>query len=221
MELAAEKRKEFGKKTQSLRDARCIPAVLFGKGMESVSLTIDYNSFVKIYNQAGETSLVDVAYDNKKEKALIKDVQFDPVTLRPIHASFHKVNLKEKITADIPVEIVGDEENPLVKSGEGLVLVLLSEIAVEALPSDLPSHFIVNMSGISEIGDGITISQLDYDRSKVEIVDYEEDEIVAKIDYATMAEEPEAETVSEEEAIAGVEATEETADDKEEDKSEE
>ncbi len=210
MEIIAQKRKELGKKVKSLRDSRCIPAVMFGKGLESIPLTLDLNRFIKVFSEAGETALVDINVDGISTKVLIKDVQYDPVKSTPIHACLHKVNLKEKIEANIPVEIVGAEENPLIKSGEGLVLVLLDEITVEALPADLPSNFTVDVSGITELGQGITVASLQYDKEKVEITDQEPDELVVKIDKAEMEEI--VEEVSEEEALAQVQATEELSD---------
>jgi large subunit ribosomal protein L25 len=86
---------------------------------------------------------------------------------------------------------------------------LLNEITVEALPADLPSEFTVDVSGLTGVGQGITVGQLDFERSKVEIVDADDDELVIKIENAQMAEEPEEEVVTEEEALAKVEATEE------------
>lgn len=208
MQLIAQKRQETGKKVKSLRDARRMPAVLFGKGVESLPLTVDLNGFIKTFGEAGETALVDINIeDGTKTKVLIKDVQYDPVTLTPIHAGFHKVNLKEKIEANIPVEVTGEAENPLIKTGEGMVLLLLNEITVEALPADLPSNFTVNVAGITEIGGGFTVSQLEYDKSKVEIKDVEPEELVLKIDRAEMEEVVEG--VTEAEAMAQVEATEE------------
>ena len=209
MELVAQKRQEIGKKIKDIRKERKIPAVMFGREIDSVPLTLDLNSFIKVYQEAGETSLVELKLEDAKESVLIKDVQLDPITSLPIHVGFHKVNLKEKINAEIPVEVVGEEENELVKTGEAFVLVLLNEISVEALPTDLPSDFTVDVSGLQEIGDGITVGQLNYDRDKVEITDNEEGDYVVRLDYAQMEEEPEEEEVSEEEAIAGVEATEE------------
>ena len=209
MELVAQKRQEIGKKIKDIRKERKIPAVMFGREIDSVPLTLDLNTFIKVYQEAGETSLVELMLEDAKESVLIKDVQLDPITSLPIHVGFHKVNLKEKINAEIPVEVVGEEKNELVKSGEAFVLVLLNEISVEALPMDLPSEFTVDVSALQEIGDGITVSQLNYDRDKVEVTDNEEDDYVVRLDYAQMEEEPEEEEVSEEEAIAGVEATEE------------
>ena len=210
MEIAAENRTQLGKKSKKLRLDRKLPAVVFSKGVESLPLTVDFNQFVKVFKEAGETTLVDLKHSGSSEKVLIKDLQHDPVTGNPIHVSFQKVNLKEKITADIPVEVVGEENNELLKSGEGLVLQLLNEITVEALPTDLPRKFEVDVSKITEVGVGLKISDLEYDRDKVELVDHEPDELVVKIDKAEMEEEvEEVAPVTEAELVAGVEATDE------------
>lgn len=210
MELIAQKRKVLGKGTKSLRAERKIPAVVFAKGVESIPLTIDISEFGKVFAEAGETTLIDLNIGGKKESVLVKEVQYHPVTDEVLHVGFFKVDLTEKISAEIPVEVVGEEENDLIKSGEALVLTLLSEITVEALPANLPPEFTVDVSGIAEIGGGITVGQLSYDREKVEITGFGEDELVVRLDYAEMQEEEEPE-VSEEELVEGIEATEETA----------
>jgi large subunit ribosomal protein L25 len=208
MEIIAQKREIFGKKAQGLSADRKIPAVMFGKGLESLSVTIGSLQFAKVYAEAGETGLVDLNVDGKAHKVLIKDVQLDPISLNPIHIGFYKVNLKEKTRAQIPVEVIGEETHPLIKSGEALVLVLLNEISVEALPADLPSKFEINLADLPNVGDAITIGQLNFDKSKVEILDHEADDIVVKLDHAGMAEEPvEVEPVSEADAISKVAAT--------------
>lgn len=207
MELVAEKRTVFGKKSKSLKKERKLPAVVFGKNTEGANLVIDLNSFLKVFKTAGETSLIDLKFDGREEKVLVTDVQLDPITMTPIHVSFNKVNLKEKISANIPVHVVGDELNKLVKSGAAVVLHLLNEIAVEALPTDLPSSFQVDVSELSEIGKGISIGQLKFDRTKVEIADLEDDVLVVKLDEAIMKEEVVVAEVTEEELVAKVEAT--------------
>lgn len=184
------------------------PAVIFGKGMESVNISLDYNNFDKTFRQAGETDLIDIVAGDDKFKVLVKDVHMDPVSDKISHVGFYKPDLTIRTEAQVPVEVIGEENNELVKSGEALALQLLQEITVEALPEDIPHSFIVDISNLNEIGQGVTISQLDYDREKVSIPDIEPEEMVVRIDEITVAEEPE-EAVSEEEAIAGVEATEE------------
>lgn len=216
MELIAQKREILGKKAKKYRAQRQIPGVMFSKGADSVPLVIDEHDFAKAFSEAGETSLVDLKVGTKTESVLIREVQVHPVTDQIIHVSFFKVDLTEKIHAEIPVEVVGEEDNALVKSGEALVLTLLNEITVEALPMDLPSAFVVDISQLMQIGDGITIGQLSYDRNKVEISGFEEDEPVVRLDVAAMQEVEEPE-VSEEELIEGIEATEEVSGEEDED----
>jgi large subunit ribosomal protein L25 len=211
MQLIAEKRTTLGKRVYNLRSDRKLPAVVFGKGLDSTPVVVDLMTFLKVYRQAGETELVDLKIGDSTEKVLIKQAQVDPVTMQIVHVSFHQVNLKEKIQAEIPVEIIGDDVNELVKSKDALPLVLLTEIKVEALPADLPNKFTVDISGLAEIGDGITVSQLVYDKEKIELVDYEDDELIVKLDYAVQEESEETEAVDEAELIEKLEATEETA----------
>jgi len=208
MELIGQKRKILGKKTKTLREDRLLPAVIFGKGLESLSITVGYNDFVKVFTKTGETSVFDIVVDNKKHPVLVKDVQRHHITSKPIHVGFYEVNLKEKINANIPVEIVNEEENALVKSGEALVLVLLNEIEVEALPTDLPENFTIDAIKLEGMDSTILVDDLEYDREKVEIMGIEPEEIVVKLDYAQMLEEEEKE-VDESEAMADIEATEE------------
>ena len=207
MELIAKKRTELGKKSKKIRRTGNLAAVMFGKGLDSVPLTIDYNRFTKVYKDTGESTLIDLKIDNEPAtKVLISSVTYDPVTSQFSHANFHKVNLKEKISATVPIEIVG--ESPIVKAGEGLLLILINEVTVEALPSDLPHDIKVDISGLTALEQGIFIKDLAIDHTKIEVVSQDADELVVKIDYAEMKEEeaPLVE-VTEEELVAKVAAT--------------
>ncbi|MBI2414728.1 50S ribosomal protein L25 [candidate division WWE3 bacterium] len=208
MEIIAEKRTALGKQNKKLRKDRKVPGVIYGKGMESVNVMVGLLDLVKTFKGSGESTLVDVLFDGKKEKVLVTEVQVHPVTGNPIHASFHKVNLKEKIKANVPVVAINEELNAFVKSGEGMILSLINEIEVEALPANLPHNFEVDVKDL-KLNEGITVGQLNFDRTKVEIVDLEDDELVVKLDSAKMAEEVEEVVASEEELVAGVEATKE------------
>jgi len=209
MELTGQKRHNFGKQTKLLRAEGKIPSVVFAKGMESLPVVLSLNQFNKVFDVAGETSLINLKLDDEVLKVLVKEVQVDPITGKPIHVSFYKPNLKEKTTAQIPIEIVGEDENPLIKSGEALVLTLMDEVTAKALPMDLPSKFVVDVSKIANIGDGFLVGQLEYDKAKIELVDVEKDDMIIKLDKAEIEET--AEEISEAEALAQMEATEEKA----------
>ncbi len=211
MQINARTREQLGKKAKNVRKERKIPAVVFGPEMDSIPLAVDYKVFVDTYRKAGETTLLDLVIDESKDsvKVLVKDIQLDPVTSEAIHIGFFKVNLKEKTQVDIPVVLLGEESIPLIKSGEGLLLSQLTEITVECLPSDIPHQFEVDVSSLIEIGDTITIADLKYDSSKVELVDRNPEDIIVALDYAVMEEVEEEAVVTEEELIAGVDATKE------------
>ncbi len=212
MELIAEKREKLGKASKSLKKTGFIPGVIFGKGLESISITLTQVDVEKAYNEGGETTLIDIKMNGDSHKVLFKELQEDPISGKIIHAGFYKPNLKEKTEAQVPVEVIGEENNEFVKNGEAMVLVLANEIAVEALPMDLPHAFEVDVSNL-QIGEAVTASQLNYDSAKVELVDLDPEDMVVKLDK--IEEQVEEAEVTEEEALEKIEATEETEEEKE------
>jgi len=183
-----------------------LPGVVFGKETQSLPLTFKKLDFQRVYEAAGESTVVDIQVEGEEglRPVLISEIQHDPISGRSIHVAFHQIVLKEKVTVNVPVVFTG--ESPAVKSNIGVLLELLNEIEVEAYPRDLPKEFVVDVSNLAEVGQGIQVKDLKVD-PKVEIkVDSEE--LVAKIDYLAVEEEAPAE-VTEAEAVAGVKATEE------------
>jgi large subunit ribosomal protein L25 len=207
MELIIQKREALGKKSKSVVAQGFIPAVIVEKGHDSLPISVPTTDFKKVFATEGETSLIDLVIGKEKIKVLVKEVQVNPISGDEVHISFYKPNLKEKVSAEIPVSVIGDKTHPLIKSGEALALLLVDEIEVEALPSDLPSHFIVDVSKLEAVGSGFTVSMLEYDKDKVEIVDMEPTDVIVRLDQAVMEEV--VEEVSEAEALAKVEATQE------------
>ena len=158
--LKAEKRKILGRKVKKLRQKGILPANIYGKNIKSTAVQMDQTSFQEIFVKAGETELLDLQVGKEKEThpVLIRNVQVDPVTDNPLHIDFMQVILTEKVEAAVPVVFVN--EAPAVKEGKGILLELLSELPVEALPTDLPSQIEVDISGLKEVGDGIVVKKL-------------------------------------------------------------
>lgn len=159
-------------KAKQLRREGVVPANIFGGG-DSIAIQLGAIEFRKLYEEVGETGLVYMQVDGDKEQhpVLVEEVQTDPVGGDLIHVSFKQVNLTEKIEANVPVETVGEFDVP-----QGVLVVVKDEIEVEALPTDLPEKFVVDVSTLTEIGQMITLADLDYDRSKVELILGEEGE---------------------------------------------
>jgi len=168
--LNAEKRKVFGRKVKTLRGTGVLPCNVYGKKTKSEALSVKTTDFTEVFGKSGETALVTLVIKNGKteEKAvLISNVQLDPLTDKPIHADFHQVDLKEKVTAEVPVELSG--ESPAEKQGLGTVVQYIDEIEVTALPTDLPEKFALDISALAEVDQAIYIKDLQIDKAKVEL----------------------------------------------------
>lgn len=191
MELSAKKREITGKNNKIIRDQGLIPAVLYGPNFASSHVSINLKDFINLYKKAGESTIIDLNIEGEKEpfKVLVKDTQVDPVSGTFIHVDFYKANLEEKVSVAIPIKIIG--ESPVVKSAQGIILTLLNEITVEALPLDLPHELIVDVSSLSEIGQVVSVKDLPMDHSKVKVLQHHGEDVVLKVDYAVQIEKEE------------------------------
>ncbi|MBI4034796.1 MAG: 50S ribosomal protein L25 [Candidatus Chisholmbacteria bacterium] len=166
-QLSAEKRTLTGRKVKTLRRQGILPATVFGKHVKSVTVQVPLQSFAKVADEVGETGLVDlnIKGDKTPRPVLISNIQQDPVTANFIHTDFHQVDLTEKVTAPIPIELTG--ESPAVKEKSAVLITLLDEIEIEALPTDLPEKFTVDISSLKEFNDSILVKDLKVDTTKI------------------------------------------------------
>lgn len=158
--LPVEKRKLEGRKVKGLRGQGILPANIFGKGIKSLAVQVSQKEFDDIYRLVGETGIVDVQVkgEEKVRPILIHNLQVDHVTDLPLHADLHQVDLKETISANIPVELVG--EAPAVSQKIGILIQQLSEVEVEALPDNLPDKFEIDVSSLAAVGDAILVENI-------------------------------------------------------------
>ncbi|MBI5452308.1 50S ribosomal protein L25 [Candidatus Gottesmanbacteria bacterium] len=156
--LKAGKRTIAGRKVKNLRKSGILPANIYGKKVKSQAVQVAEKEFTSVFVKAGETGLVELLVDGEKHHVLIHSVQYHPVSGSPCHVDFLQVDLKEKVTAKVPVVLVG--EAPAVKEKTGVLLTLVSEIEVEALPADLPEKLEVDISNLSAIDQSIKVEQL-------------------------------------------------------------
>lgn len=158
--LKVEKRKTTGRKVKLLRREGVLPANIYGKKVKSQAVQLDLKSFLPVYQAVGETGVVSLQLkgETKIRPVLIHSVQIDPVTDRPLHADFYQVSLKEKVTTEIPIELVG--ESPAVKEKVGILIQPLSEVEVEALPTDLPDKFEIDIGKLKGVDDAVLVADL-------------------------------------------------------------
>jgi large subunit ribosomal protein L25 len=186
--IKAKTRDLLGRKAKRLRKEGILPANVYGKSIKSQAVQVLLNDFEKVYKQAGETGLVDLELGKTKKTVLIHNLQTDPVTAVPLHADFFQVDLKQKVTAQVPVEVLG--ESPAEKQGLGTLVTLLDEIEVEALPADLPEKFELDLTGLTDVGQAVFVKDLKVDAKKVEIKN-DPEEIVVKVEPIREEEEEE------------------------------
>lgn len=158
LELSASLRAVSGARVRHIRSEGFIPAVLYGKGQDAISLQLPMKDFERAYREAGESTLVYLNVDDASYPTIIKDVSRDAITSAPIHADFYKVSLTEKIKAMVPVAFVG--ESPAVKDLKAIFVRNVNELEVEALPQNLPHEISVDISGLKNFGDQITLSEV-------------------------------------------------------------
>ena len=177
--LAAEKRTLEGRKVKNLRKEGILPGNVYGKKVKSQSVQVNLKDFQKTFKEIGETGLLTLQVGDDEKPVLIHNLQLNPVTDEPVHVDFLQVDLKEKVEADIPVELIG--ESPAEKQAIGTVVQHINEIKVEALPTDLPEKFEVDVTTLVEVDQSIFVKDLKFDRSKVEIKS-DLEAIVAKVE---------------------------------------
>lgn len=199
--LVVSKREITGKKVRKLRRDGIIPSNIYGADYASTAIQLPLADFKKVFAIARETGLVDVELDSKVVPVLIKNVQYNPLTDEVIHADFHKVNLKEKISAKIPVEAVG--ESKAVTDKIGLLEQPVMEIEVEALPTDLPEKIEVDVEKLAAVDEQILVSELSIPAG-VEVLT-EASQVVFKIGELITKEMEEQMAADEAEAEAAVE----------------
>lgn len=157
-ELKAEPRKELGRKARTLRKKGFLPAVLYGEKIASQPLSVPVSDFMKVYQAAGESSLITLKVSENIYNVLIHDIASDPIKNDPIHADFYAVRMDKEIHADIPLVFAG--ESLAVKNEGGVLVKVVQEIEVSALPKDLPHEISVDISTLVSFADRITVRNL-------------------------------------------------------------
>lgn len=176
LKLAAQKRALTGKKSALLRQNNKIPAVLYGHGIKNENIELNYVAFEKIYNEAGESTIIDLAIDGQEPiKTLISSLQLDPIKNKISHVDFLQVKMDEKIHAHIQIKFIG--ESKFVKEEGGILVHNISEVEVRCFPGDLIHEIDVDVSKILVVDDVITVKDLPIPAS-IEILHHEPEDIV-------------------------------------------
>ncbi|MEA3475859.1 MAG: 50S ribosomal protein L25 [Candidatus Cloacimonadota bacterium] len=208
MKINTEIRNTGKKEVKKLRDNEKIPAILYGKGFESIPLVLDYKEFVHSYKESvGHQSFIFFKVNGKEYRTLIKEMQLDPLSRKIIHIDFKEIYSGQEIEVKIPIKLVGD--CPGLIEG-GIFDMHLRELEIKCLPKDLPDSFEVDVSKL-QIGDSIHIEDLLEQLTNVKILHPPSTPIISVI----LPKAEKVEVAEEVEEIAEEEITEEGAEEKE------
>jgi large subunit ribosomal protein L25 len=157
-QLEGEKRELGSKVSESLRENLRIPAVLYGpKVKENVHFSISEVDLEKILS-VSKTKLQTLTVDGEEYKTLLKNVEFDPVTDRALHADFYVLDDKTPVKLNIPIRLKGVAIG--VRDGGGRVFQPMRIVRIKVMPDKIPAMFELDITDL-EIGDSLHVSELD------------------------------------------------------------
>jgi len=157
VELSATPRAITGRSVRTLRRQGILPAVVYSRN-QSQSISLSLKDFERVYQQAGESTLVYLKLGDQALPVIIHDIARDPVSDGFIHADFYQVDLKKKTTAEVHLVFSGESE--AVKGLGGILVKNLNSLEVEALPQDLPHELSVDISGLRGFDDQILVKDV-------------------------------------------------------------
>ncbi len=156
--LNAHKREVIGKKVKSLRREGKLPAIIYGHEIEPMPITLETKQVHQVLKQVGANTLISIKVGKDEFLTLVRDIQREVIMRDLLHLDFQAVSLEETITTSLPVVMIG--EAPAVTELEGLLILGMDEIQIEAKAKDLPDTVSVDVSGLIEIGDQIFVRDL-------------------------------------------------------------
>ena len=134
-----------------------IPAVFYGAGQETTSISVSRAEFIKALKDAGESSIISLKTQKGALDALIHDVALDPVMGDPIHVDFYITSKDHKLEVDVPIEYIGVA--PAEKLG-GVVVKIMHEMRIESLPATLPHLITVDLAVLTELNSHLLVKDL-------------------------------------------------------------
>lgn len=188
MALVINAKKRTGSDNDAIREAGSIPAVVYGPEMEPISIEVEARAFDVMYEEAGESTLVDLVIEGGEPiKVVVQDRQYHATIDKVLHADFLQVKMGEAMTVSVEIEFVG--ESQAVKQG-GTLVTPSNTLEVTCLPKDLVSSIEVDLSTLAEFTDVIKVKDVALPAGLEATLDV--DAIVASVSAPLTAEQIEA-----------------------------
>jgi large subunit ribosomal protein L25 len=198
--LTAEIRKEVGKRSKTLRTVGKVPGIYYGHGQKNIPVTLSELTLQPLFKTSA-THVINLKLDDgTTHSCILRDIQFDPMTDRPIHFDLFGLNADEELTIEVPVILKGSPVG--VKDG-GMLQHVIHKLRVSCLPKHIPDHVELDVTEL-KINNSLHVRDLSI--PNVTILD-SENSTVAAVVPPTILKEPEptavvAEAPAEPEVIA-------------------
>ena len=186
--IKAEKRDVIGKQVRAMRREGKMPAVIYGRRTEPISISLDAHTASLVLGKLTSSSLVTIDVDGTEYPALVREKQRDYIKNRLLHVDFLAVSLDEQIRASVRLNFIG--VSLAVKDFNAVLVHNIEALEVECLPSDLPERIDVDILVLARPGEGIRVRDIVVSE-KVRLLD-DPDTMVAVATFAKVEEEPEA-----------------------------
>lgn len=212
-------------KVENLRLAGKVPAVFYGPKEKSTPITVPAVAFKKVWNQAGESSVIQLLCDGVGLDVLIHDIDLDPIRDEPRHVDFYVIEKGKKVRVHTPIEFTG--VSLAVKDLGGTLVKVLHDLEIEAMPKDLPHVINVDISTLVDFNSKIQAKDIvlpkgvnlltKADEVVASVAEaYKEEEVVAPVDLSAIevekkGKEAKEETVGETQAEKGTVAADKPA----------
>jgi large subunit ribosomal protein L25 len=179
VQIAVEPRLVTGKKVKSLRRQGIIPAHLYGRGTDSLALQATASTVGTLLRTAERNQIIDLKIGGEPQArpVMLRGVQRNPITDELVHIDFFQISLTEKLSADVPLNIIG--EAPAVHIFGGILLHAVNHVTVEALPADLPGHIDVDVSSLDTLEAALHVRDITLPPNVEMLTD--PDQVIAKV----------------------------------------
>ncbi len=142
-----------------LRKSGYVPGNIYGKGMESVAVSVKKDELRKAIASHGRSAVFELKLDGKKKyTVMVKDIQFTHLIKDLMHVDFHSISLTEETKANVPVKVVGDE---MYEARRLLISVQRDVLPVKGLPQDVPNFIEVDVKELNA-GDTVFVSDIEF-----------------------------------------------------------
>ena len=161
-----------------VRKGGAVPAVVYGAGKNTVSISVDPKQISRILNsETGHNSIFDLQLDGEKTKAMIVDWQYEPIKGSLLHIDMKRIAMDKRLKVEVPIQLKGEAYG--VKTEGGIMEQVLREVEIECLPGDIPGHFDLDVTEL-KFGEVLRVKDLPHDEGKIKFLT-PEDQVVTHV----------------------------------------